>query len=135
MVLHADDIIEEWEVGTFLDFINTLKIDKKLLLKKFKDVDDVDDIYDSKYFRSDEDEIKDLLDEMPDTYTMMFIDDRHDGYFVIRKIKNKQIEIPFSECDVQEMQDEDWDRDWTFDGVDVHLFRQEEGEDEGDENA
>jgi hypothetical protein len=132
MVLHADDIIKEWEVGTFLDFINTLKIDKKLLLKKFKDVDDVDDIYDSKYFRSDEDEIKDLLDEMPDRYTMMFIDDRHDGYFVIRKIKNVAIEIPFSECDVQEMQDEDWDRDWTFDGVDVHLFRAEEGDDDED---
>jgi hypothetical protein len=132
MVLHADDIIKEWEVGTFLDFINTLKIDKKIVLKKFKDVDDVDDVYDSKYFRSDEDEIKDMLDEMPDRYTMMFIDDRHDGYFVIRKIKNKAIEIPFSECDVQEMQDEDWDRDWNFDGVDVHLFRQEEGEDDED---
>lgn len=133
MTLHSDDIIEEWEVLTLLDFLNKVGF-KEECKKRNPEVKDIMDgeIYD--HITSDEDEISALLDEDHNLWTMTFISDRHDGYWIIRKIKNREIEIPFTECDVQEMMDEDWDRDWTFDNVDVHLLRQEMEDDDDEES-
>ena len=133
MVLHSDDIKEEFEVTTLIDFLNKVGF-KEDLQKKYPKVDlESGDIYE--HISSDEETIAELLDEDSRLWTMTFIEDRHDGYWIIRQLnKLAEITIPISECDVQEMQDEDWEADWCFDFVDVHLTRQEE-DDEVDDNA
>jgi len=127
MVLHADDIKQEWEVESIYDFMS--KVGFKEELKKI--FGDVEDIVDTPNYSSDEEAISQVLDESPRLFTMTFIEDRRcDGYWIIRELNNlASITIPISECDVQEMQDEDWSADWCFDFVDVHLTRSEEEDD------
>lgn len=134
MVLHTDDIAEEFEVNTLLDFISKVGF-KEELHKKYPKVDlGNGDIYD--HISSDQETIAELLDEDNRLWTMTFIENRNDGYWIIRRLnKLAEIDIPISECDVDEMRDEDWQRDWTFDFVDVNIFRGEEEDDEVNENA
>lgn len=129
MTLFYEDVKEEYEVRTLLDFVHQLKEFKEVLQKKYPDVDiDSGDIYN--HISSDEDEISEMLEADHRLWRIDFIEDRNDGYWTIKQLNNiASITIPIAECDVEEMRDEDWAVDWCFDFVDVHLTRQEEEDD------
>lgn len=44
-------------------------------------------------------------------------------------MEKKKIRIPLSQSDLEELMSGE-SFDWTFDGIDVHLFNEEEGEGE-----
>ena len=128
MVLHADDIKQEWEVESIYDFMS--KVGFKEELKKIYGT--TEDIVEAENFDSDETAISQVLDESPRLFTMTWIEDRRcDGYWIIRELnKLASIDIPITENDVEEMRDEDWCRDWTFDFVEVNIYRGDDVEDD-----
>jgi hypothetical protein len=127
MVLHADDIAEEYEVESIYDFMS--KVGFKEELKKI--YGSTEDIVEAENYDSDETAIAEVLDNDNRLWTMTWIEDRRcDGYWIIRRLnKLAEITIPIAECDVEDMRDESWAVDWCFDFVDVHLTREEEEDD------
>lgn len=129
MVIFTEDVKEEFEVTSIYDFMSKVGFKKEL-----KEIfGDTDNIVESDNFSSDQEAIEQVLEADSWLWSINFIETRNDGYWIIRKLNNlASITIPISECDVQEMQDEDYTADWCFDFVDVHLTRGEEEDDEDD---
>lgn len=67
------------------DFVNQFSDDMKSKFKKKYGMD----IENWTYDECDQDVISDLLEDEPDKYIVMFVEDKHDGFFNIIKILEK----------------------------------------------
>ena len=76
MTLVVDDVINSWEVSSLLDFISQFEIEK-YFLKVFKDKKDIQDIYESDYYDSDDYHIQEWLEQDKKFYTMREVNDRN----------------------------------------------------------
>jgi|2_EtaG_2_1085320.scaffolds.fasta_scaffold229883_3 hypothetical protein len=76
MTLVVDDVINAWEVSSLLDFISQFEIEK-YFLKVFKDKKDIQDIYESDYYDSDDYHIQEWLEQDKKFYTMREVNDRN----------------------------------------------------------
>ena len=83
MVL-VNPVIEEWEVDDFFDFVEQFNL-KEQVLKDYK-ITDIQDIITADFM--DYDVMEEYLEAMPEKYHVMFIDTRHNGYFIIQKMKD-----------------------------------------------
>jgi|TARA_R100000049_G_C1914710_1_gene61270 hypothetical protein len=88
MTLVVDDVINAWEVSSLLDFISQFEIEK-YFLKVFKDKKDIQDIYESDYYDSDDYHIQEWLEQDKKFYTMREVNDRNGQieYWEINEVK------------------------------------------------
>ena len=85
MTLIVDNSKSEECVTSLLDFISVFDLEDKAL-QYFDDVEDVQDILESKKFVCDGEHIAMFLENMDRVFKLRFVDDRHDGYWIINEI-------------------------------------------------
>ena len=79
-MIRIDDVKRTWEVLSLLDFISQFEI-QDWYLNKYDDIKEIQDIYDSKYYSSDEESIIEWLDQDSKFYTIDFIQPQRDEEF------------------------------------------------------
>lgn len=89
-MLEEQDIIEQWEVLTLLDFVSKLGLESELK-EMYPQCKKLHEVYN--YISSDEETIKAILIKLPDLYTMDYIECVKEkySYWLIKQIKNKGI--------------------------------------------
>ena len=90
-MIKTDDVINSWEVSSLLDFISQFKLEK-YFLKVFKDKKDIQDIYESDYYDSDDYHIEEWLEQDKKLYTINEINDGSDciEFWEINEVKKDE---------------------------------------------
>lgn len=77
-----------------------------------------------------DDEVNQLTNDIMLSNVLGYVTSFEEVHELLKKSKeNKKIRIPLSENDLQELQCGE-EFDWTFDGVDVHLYQDDNNEDD-----
>jgi len=77
----------EWCITSLNDFIKQFKIEKDML-KYFNDIEDINNVYDSKEFVDDEKHIREWLEESNKKFMLEYYDDdNNEGYWLISEVE------------------------------------------------
>jgi hypothetical protein len=86
-MIKNEEIIDTFEVSSFIDFIVQFDLQEQAL-KDFNDIQDIQDVYNSKYFTDDETHIVHYLTEIKDkAFDIQFMENRHDNFWVITEFE------------------------------------------------